>query len=85
MTAVHFRGNIFSRFTRVVEAVRDWRGADPSRADTSRGVNQRRRRGHEVNHPKSKEELRRALQQLKARYGSHRLISQVSDKPKRAA
>ena len=64
MTAVHFKGNIFSRFTRVVGAVRDWRGVDPSRADTSRGVNQRRRCGHEVNHRKTKEELRRALQQL---------------------
>jgi|GEM_PF-2577927 len=85
MRAVLFKGKIFSRFTRIVGAVREWRGVDLSRTDTSRMVSRRRRRGHEVNHPKSKEELRRALQQLKARYGSHRLISQVPDKPKRAA
>ena len=85
MTAVHLKGNLFSKFTRVVEAVRDWRGVDPSRADTSRGVNQRRRCGHEANHRGSKEELRRALQQLKARYGLRRPISQGVDKPRRAA
>jgi len=85
MTAATFKGKIFPRFTKIVGAVREWRSVDLSRADTSRIGNQRLQRGHGVNHPKTKQELRRALLQLKARYDARRLIGQGTDKPRRAA
>lgn len=85
MTSVLFKEKILSRVTRVIATVRDWRGANLSRPDKSAVLAQRRQRIQEVYHPKTKQELRRALQQLKALRDTRRLTGQGTDKPRRAA
>jgi hypothetical protein len=85
MTTVLFKEKILSRVTRVIGTVRGWRGIDLSRPDKSAVLAQRRQRIREVHHPKTKQELRRALQQLKALRNTPRLIGQGTDKPRRAA